>query len=239
MLNKVFDNDSKDSFMKDICESCFNKNFGKLAKSDFELLLFKNYVDACKKENQETSDYELSKQLGITQNRVRTLKQLKYKKYDLFEDGWWKNEINKSLVNVHFDKNNNTIKFIVDDVNAKEELIHFIESRGWYDDATLNKKLVSIPLQCYFDIFVDNDSFKDTFSKDAKKKLKDICEDDSLDSNNKNKILEFTKEFSKDALSDILKSGTKEIVLIILKTLPFGGVLAEVVSHIIDVINKS
>ena len=189
MANIIFDDNSKENLLNDICNSYFNKNFGKLSKSD----------------------YELSKQLGITQSRVRTLKQLKYKKYDNFNDGWWKDEINNSLVNVHFDKNNNTIRFIVDDINVKEEVIHYIESRGWYDDTTLNKKLISIPLQCYLDIFIDDDTFMTKFGEEERKKLEEICNNNNIADDDKKTILEFAKDFSKDALSDILKTGTKEV----------------------------
>ena len=52
----------------------FERNFGTMAKTDFETLLFSIYIEHLLDNNQPFDDYAMSKALGITQSKVRTLK---------------------------------------------------------------------------------------------------------------------------------------------------------------------
>lgn len=236
--NDLFNEKCQKLIFEDIKENYFNKNFGSLSKTDFELIIFKNYILACKESKLPTSDYELSKKLGIKQSKVRSLKQLKYKKFDSSDENWWINELNDNLNNAHFDSLNRTIKFIVEDINVKEELIHYIEINGWYDDTSLNKKLITLPLECYVNLLI-NDDFKSKFLEKDIKKFTKICNDSNLEESDKNKLIEFSKNFTKDAMSDILKTGSKEVIKMLLQMLPFGGVASQIVDVLINIISKS
>ena len=233
-----FEEKCKNLLFDDIKENYFNKNFGSLSKTDFELIVFKNYVMACENSGISTSDYDLSKSLGIKQSKIRSLKQLKYKKYNSNDENWWKNELNNNLKNAHYDEINRAIKFIVEDINVKEELIHYVETNGWYDDTSLNKKLITLPLECYVNLLI-NDDFTTKFSTKAIKDFQSKCKESDLDDDCKNKLIGFSKNITKETVMDILKTGTKEAIILLLQFLPFGGVASKVIDALINVVSKS
>ena len=100
----------------------FNKNFGSTTKVDFEILMFSFYLRASNIDRELLdSDYFVANNLGISDARVRTLKekvQLKYpdKNYN------WKKEFFKYAVNANFDKKKELIKFSIKNVNVIRDL---------------------------------------------------------------------------------------------------------------------
>lgn len=64
-----------------ISELYFDRNFGSTSKSDFETLLFSIYIEHLIKNGLPYDDYIMSKTLGITETRVRALKERKQLKY--------------------------------------------------------------------------------------------------------------------------------------------------------------
>ena len=78
-----FTNEEKISMFDEIASKFYNTNFGKFSKSDVELLMFKFYIrklttDSVSEDGtiiyNKCSDYRISKELGISQQRVRNLK---------------------------------------------------------------------------------------------------------------------------------------------------------------------
>ena len=98
------------------------------------------------------------------------------------------------------------------------EVRNFIEVNGWYDECSLNKNLLRIPLDCFVEICYKNEEFNEVFSDDTKKLIKKIskAEESSVQS--------LLNDFSKDGLKSFLMSASKEVVCEVLKLLPFGGV---------------
>ena len=81
-----------------IAELFYDRSFSSTSKSEIELLMFSFYMEAIIRANQrddgvidyvKCSDYEVAKQLGITQDRVRTLKLKKQARYPVAFD-WQK-----------------------------------------------------------------------------------------------------------------------------------------------------
>ena len=73
----------KAKMFDEITAHYYNHNFGSFSKSDIDLLMFKFFLEKEIENNvngdnlldyNSVSDYEISKKLGITQQRVRTLK---------------------------------------------------------------------------------------------------------------------------------------------------------------------
>ena len=63
-----------------------------------------------------------------------------------------------SLVrNAKYDEADHYVKIIIEDVNVMNEVRHFIEEKGWYDECSLNKKLLRIPLNCFAEICIGNE----------------------------------------------------------------------------------
>lgn len=211
------------SFSKEEKEACFDKiselffcqNFGSTSKTDFEVLLFSEYIEHCMKVGEPFDDYSLSKKLGITQSRVRSLKERKELKYP--HVGFdWRIEFAESVKNAKYDDSDHYVKIIIQDINVLTEIRHFIEERGWYDECSLNKKLLRIPLDCFTEICIDDKSLFNTFSQETKKAVKAISYSDS-------DIQAFLADFSKEGLKAFLMSASKEAILSVIQLLPFGG----------------
>ena len=198
-------------------QNYFVRNFGSMTKADFETLLFSEYIEHCFRNNLPYDDYSLSKELGVTQSRIRALKERKELKYP-YADLTWQDVFAESVKNAKIDPNDHYVKMIIQDVNVMNEIRNFIEIKGWYDECSLNKKLLRIPLDCFVEICYNSEVFDNVFSEEAKKTIKKIskAEDKSVQS--------FLKEFSKDGLKEFLMSASKEVVCEVLKLLPFGGI---------------
>ena len=214
-----FKNEEKIALFDKIASLYFNKNFGSISKIDFETLIFSEYIEHCLNSGIPFDDYSISKELGITQSRVRSLKERKELKYP-YKDFTWRTAFASAVKNAKYDEHDHYVKFIIQDVNVMNEVRHFIEEKGWYDECSLNKKLLRIPLDCFTEICLDDESISEIFSLDTKKKVKKIANSD-------NAIMGFLNEFSKEGLKLFLMSAGKEALLAVISCLPFGGIAKE------------
>ena len=211
-----FSSNEKEVVFDKIASHYFNRNFGSISKTDLETLLFSEYIEHCLRENLPIDDYTLSKELGITQSRIRSLKERKELQYP-HEGFLWKTAFAEAAKNAKYDKNDHKVKFIIQDVNVMNEVRHFIEEKGWYDECSLNKKLLRIPLDCFTEICIEDESVSDLFSEKTRSEIKRIANAD-------NAIMEFVKDFTKDGLKSFVMSAGKEALQLVLSCLPFGGV---------------
>ena len=210
-----FSNDEKQACFDKISDLYFCQNFGSTSKSDLDVLLFSEYIEHCIKVGEPYDDYSLSKQLGITQSRIRSLKERKELKYPHLGFNW-RESFAESVKNAKYDEFDHYVKIIIQDINVMNEVRHFIEEKGWYDECSLNKKLLRLPLDCFTEICIDDKSFFDTFSLEAKKNIKAIAKSDSA-------ILSFLNDFTKDGLKEFLTNASKQAILSVIQLLPFGG----------------
>lgn len=164
-----------------IKENYFNCNFGTLSKSDFELFIFKTFIDIKSKELAagETLDYfELSKELGITEARFNNLVQ-KLSLRKLYSEAEnekdWKSKFINLLENIKFDSKNCRFKLLITDPVIKAEFKHHIESKNWFDDGSFNSKVIIMQPECLLAVLVD---FMDK-EKDEEKRLNldSICDE--------------------------------------------------------------
>ena len=211
-----FTNEEKIEAFDKIAALYFNKNFGSTSKADLETLLFSEYIEHCLRKKLPFDDYTVSKDLGITQSRVRSFKERKELKYP-YDKFFWKEAFASAVENAKYDEHDHYVKFIIQDINVMNETRHFIEEKGWYDEYTLNKKLLRIPLDCFVEICLKDEELSIIFTDVAKKKIKKISKSDSS-------IMKFMNDFSKDGLKSFLMSAGKEALVGVLSSLPFGGV---------------
>lgn len=212
-----FSQEEKIAIFDKIEQHYFIRNFGSMTKADFETLLFSEYIEHRIKNRLPFDDYSLSKELGITQSRIRALKERKELKYP-YNDFTWQTSFAESVKNAKYDANDHYVKMIIQDINVMNEVRNFIEINGWYDECSLNKKLLRIPLDCFVEICYQNEQFNDVFSEETKNTIKKISKAEDLS------VQSFLKDFSKDGLKSFLMSASKEVVSEVLKLLPFGGV---------------
>ena len=214
-------------------ELYFRRNFGSVSKTDFETLLFSEFIECCINHNEPFDDYSLSKALGITQTRIRSFKERKELKYPLNEANpdWWKKPFAEAVKNAKYDEKDHCVKFIIQDVNVMNESRHYIEESGWYDECSLNRKLLRIPLDCFTEICLENKSIGKLFSKEELAEIQSLAKDNSY-------IAAFTKDFSKEGLKSFLMSASKEAIVLVLQALPFGGIAGTAFRNLSDVIMK-
>lgn len=226
----IFSDAEKAVIFDKISKEYFEKNFGSMSKSDLETLLFSEYIEHCIRHGKAYDDYTLSKQLGITQQRIRSLKERKELKYP-YEGFEWETAFAKAVENAKYDKSDHYIKMIIEDVNVMNEIRHYIEQNGWYDECSLNKKLLKIPLDCFVEICLKDLPDNIVFSDEAKENIKKLkCSE--------NAVIEFIDEFSKDGLKAFLKSSSRNVILKILNLLPIGGIGGTAIKAIADIIGS-
>lgn len=73
----TFTADEKAAAFDKISALYFAQNFGSTSKADFETLMFSEYIEQHIKHGLPYDDYTLSKELGLTQSRIRALKERK------------------------------------------------------------------------------------------------------------------------------------------------------------------
>ena len=214
-------------------ELYFRRNFGSLSKIDFETLLFSEFIECCINHNEPFDDYSLSKTLGITQTRIRSFKERKELKYPLNEADpeWWKKPFVEAVKNAKYDEKDHCVKFIIQDVNVMNEARHYIEESGWYDECSLNRKLLKIPLDCFTDICIDEESINNLFCEKERGVIKRIAQENSG-------VATFAENFSKEGLKSFLMSASKETIVLILQALPFGGIAKTAFGSLAEIIMK-
>ena len=208
----------------------FNRNFGSMSKTDLETLLFSEYIEHRITAKEKIDDYTLSRELGISQSRVRALKERKELKYPQ-TDFDWRTSFAEEIKNAKYDETDHYIKVIIQDVNVMTEVRHFIEECGWYDECSLNRKLLRIPLDCFTEICIEKEEINGLFSEDVKKELKKLAPSDSA-------VSAFLADFTKDGLKSFLMSASKSVLSTVLPMLPFGGIAKTAFGALASVIKK-
>lgn len=222
----------------EIIADCFYKrNFGTISKSDFEILMFHIFIEHLLDTNQPFDDYTMSKTLGIRQSRVRTLKVQKELRYP--RDGFeWKESFVDYIRNASYDDKSGMVKLIVSDVNVLTELRYFIESNGWYDEYQLNPKL----FQCRLDFFIKlcEKMSKQDIQLDgaSENKIREL-EKHSKDNKEKSALGRILEGSMEDGIKSLVLAGSKELLITVLQTLPFGGIAAKAIDFLLAAIEKS
>ncbi len=235
---KLFDEKSKADAFEKVAEQFYAGNFGRMTKADFETLLFHLYIEQCLKKGLPYDDYVLSKDLGIVQSRVRSLKVKKELLYP--HEGFdWKGAFINCIPNSRYDKVKHLVKVHIPDVNVLIELRNHMECHGWYDEYQLNPKL----FQCRADIFIalcgsleEGMSFTlDPKVKGALEKLKK----ESMAENEQSALGKILSGSMEDGVKNLAISASKEVLLNVLKILPFGGLAGEAIKAFITIVEKS
>lgn len=193
----------------------YNNNFGSTGKADLDTLMFSAFYEHRLNAGEPCDDYTLSKILGITQSRVRSLKERKQLKYPR-RNFAWEEEFAVAVENAKYDKSDHYIKMIIQDVNVMNEVRNFIEQRGWFDECSLNKKLLRIPLDCFVDICSKGSAFEDVFSNEAKSNIAKLKSEESA-------VKGFLQDFTQEGLKMFLMTASKGVICQVLPMLKFSG----------------
>ena len=180
-----FSDEEKIALFDVIADHFYKANFGQMSKSDIELMMFRFYMEKmiATYQNEDgtidyrkCSDYKISKELGITQQRVRNLKIKKELIYPTQYD--WKSALASLTENAKYDKITNKIVLNIPDPNLYIEIQNFIEEQGAYVEKQLNSKVLQIRAEYYIDLIISLE--EDASRKEIIKKIKDSCKKDVL-----------------------------------------------------------
>lgn len=173
----------------EIASHFYESNFGQTSKSDIELLMFKFYIENMISVNtskdgtidyNQCSDYKISKDLGITQQRVRNLKVKKQLVYPIDYD--WKKALAKLTENARYEPNTKKVILNIPDPNLFLEIQNFIEEHGAYIEKQLNSKILQLRAEYYIDLIVllESEKKRKEIIKSLKKDFIDQGKDDAV-----------------------------------------------------------
>lgn len=173
-----FSEKEKAELFDEISDKFYQRNFGQMSKSDFELMMFHFYIEKLIKTNSyedgtidytNCSDYKISKELGITQQRVRNLRVKSQLTYPIELD--WKKSLAKLTENARYDKESKRVTMSIPDPNLYLDIQNFIESSGAYVEKQLNSKLLQLRAEYYIQLIVslEPDENRKKIIKDLKK----------------------------------------------------------------------
>ena len=148
-------------FFSEVKKRCLDRNFGTLSKSEFDLMLFHYYLQNKQEEvgSRYVSDYDIGRDLGLTIQRVRSLREREALKWRSQED--WKEKFLKCLKYARYDEKSDAVKILVPDVNVIREVRNFIETAGLIDDYQLNPKVFQCNMNALIAICLDFKSGSD------------------------------------------------------------------------------
>ena len=143
------------SFLMEIQKQCLTRNFGTLSKSEFDLLLFHYYLlDRQEKTaGKYVTDYEIGRDLGLTIQRVRSLREREALKWPS-KDDYWKESFLACLPNARCEANRE-VKIPVPDVNVMKEVRNYFEAQGLYDEYHQNPKLFMCKLDALIAVCIN------------------------------------------------------------------------------------
>ena len=167
-----FTEEEKIAAFDQISAHYYSRNFGLFPKANLDILMFSIYLEHCIQCGEPTDDYSLSKALGISQAKIRTMKQNSELQYPSKRVVGWKEEFAACTKNARYDKTKQLVKLTIPEITTITELRHLIVANGLYDEYQLNPRL----FQCRIDVFAEICSLleKDgiSFDDESKKKLK-------------------------------------------------------------------
>lgn len=156
-----FKTEEKVRLFDEIADKFYNRNFGQLSKSEFELMMFHFYIEKIIDANRyedgtinytKCSDYEISKELGITQQRVKNLKIKNQLTHPIEFD--WKKSLAKITENARYDQITHKITLNIPDPNLYLEIQNAIESKGAYIEKQLNSRVLQLRVEYYIDLII-------------------------------------------------------------------------------------
>lgn len=234
MYKSLFQNFDKAEAFDELAELFYNRNFATASKSEIELLMFNFYLNATidfyKNEQNvldytKASDYQMAKQLGITQEKVRNLKVKKQARYPV--EFKWQESLESIKDNIRLD--GKRIIIPVSDPNLRIEIKNFINENGGFVDVESGKDYLRVRIEyylmlMYYTLDIENQK---KFCKAIKKQLKkNNGNEDIFDDTNKIELA--------NSMLSLANSGF-EIVNNVISTLNPQNTLVSILSKVINV----
>lgn len=134
-----------DSLVSRVLESeIYSKRFDSFNKSDFEVLMFTVYLDCLEG---KPRDYDISIDLGITENKVRLLRvksQLQYPR-----EIKWQDEVISAVQHGTYDSVQKMITITLENPSVRNMIRNEIESNFGTVNVSLNSKQLVLPVESF------------------------------------------------------------------------------------------
>ena len=213
-----------------LAEHYYDCNFGGMSKSDVDLLMFQIYYEK-KRENSNSSmwscsDYEMSKELGITQARASSLKLKSRLAYPDKYKSDWREELAQISGNAVFE--DGKVKLMIPDRNLFLEIKNAVEVSGGFVDVQLTSGLLQVRLPYFLDLMVAMTAEENR--EEIKDRLLEKAEKDRHD-------LEVRKSFGA-----LMKGRTADVILdLVCSVLPnvASGPVKIIAQNVIDAVKNS
>lgn len=146
----------------EISQHFYNGNFGQMSKSDFELLMFHFYLQKMVQQNvnedgtidyRKCSDYKISTDLGITQQKVRNLKIRSHLVFPIQYD--WKKALATLTEHARYDEISKRITLAIPDPNLFFDIQNYLEEHGAFIEKQLNNKVLQLRVEYYIQLIVE------------------------------------------------------------------------------------
>lgn len=184
-----FTDEEKVEMFDEIAKKFYNHNFGTFSKSEMELMMFNFYIKKIVLTNvgsdntlnyNRSSDYYISKDLGITQQKVNNLK-IKNQLVNPIEFDWKKSFL-KLVGNARFDNKSGKVLINIPDPNLYIEIKHYLENYGGYIETQLNRNLLKIRVEYFIQLLVEIEPEKERniIIKEIKKYIKKENKDENI-----------------------------------------------------------
>lgn len=189
MKHVRFTPEEKISLFDTISAQYYDRNFGQCSKADMELLMFRFYIEKLIKSNcaedgtidySKCSDYLISKELGISQQRVRNLK-VKNQLINPIEYDW-KAALAKLTRHARFDPVTHRVTLHIPDPNLFLEIQNFFEEQGSCIERQLNSKVLQIRAEYYIDLILslEPEKARKAVITELKKAFKETSKEQSV-----------------------------------------------------------
>ena len=156
-----------------------NHNFGTVSKTDFELLVFHYYMENLRLTEDNKTNYEIAKQLGITVQRVIGLKDKEASRYP-YDEKAWKIRFLECVENISISGDKLVIN--ITDRRLYRELESYLEKKGLGTEYDLNPSIFKADSDRFIEII------KQLYSSDYLSQLEgEVRNSISSDNNEPNK----------------------------------------------------
>lgn len=167
------------AYFRELSDRFYKQNFGQMSKQEVELFMFHVYINELRLSKQPITDYRISKELGITQQRVRNLRVKEQLVYKAEID--WKKELATCIENAKYEAP--YIVIDIPDPNVMIEVRNYLEEHGKYSDIRINSRLLTVRVDFFLDLVleVEGGNDKGKIFKELKRKIKSDNEYNNID----------------------------------------------------------
>lgn len=194
---EIFGTFDKAAAFDELASLFYNRNFSSTSKSEIELLMFHFYMRATVEKYQsedgrldysKCSNLEMGRQLGIPQERVRTLKVKAHSRFPISFD--WKKSLESIKDNIVYEDNKIVIPII--DPNLLNEIRNYVEINGGFVIIENSQSYIKLRVNHYLMLmyYTLGDVDKKAFLKALKKETRDKNQyEDVLETQSRKEIL--------------------------------------------------